>query len=71
MTAGRIPSAKADLAVLSADYRAQQIDRCGHNLKWEIECADCNAVWREEQIKTLSKQAAKYGFKLVPLTSED
>jgi hypothetical protein len=61
-----IPNARATLAILDAAYEAAKIDRCGHGKTWEQECLDCNAVWREEQIRNLVKQAAKYGFRLVP-----
>jgi len=42
-------------------------DRCGHGVTWDKDCPSCAAVWREERVKDLHKQAAKYGFKLVPM----
>lgn len=64
MATGKIgPGAGADAAMV---YIAENYPkRCGHGKAWEEECQDCNAVWREEQVKTLNKQAAKYGFRLV------
>ena len=67
MSAGKIPSAKADLAVLSADYEARRLDRCGHGKTWDADCPECCAVWREDACRDLVRLAAKYGFKLVPL----
>ena len=65
MAVGRIgPGAGADAMML---YAAENYPkRCGHGKPWDEECADCNAVWREEQVKTLHKQALKYGFVLAP-----
>jgi hypothetical protein len=68
MITAPIPNAKATLAMLSAAYEADQIDRCGHGKTWDVDCAECCAIWREERIKDLVKQAAKYGFRLVPMT---
>ena len=64
---GKVPSARADLAVLSAAHDAALIDRCDHGRTWDQDCDQCCAVWREEQVRNLVKQAAKYGFKLVAL----
>jgi hypothetical protein len=65
---GKIPSAKADLRVQRAAYEALIIKKCGHGKTWDQECSDCNSVWREDRIRDLVKQAAKYGFSLTPLT---
>ena len=65
-----IPNAKAELAILRAVYESERIDRCGHGRSWDQNCSECDAVWREDQIRSLVKQAAKYGFRLVPLGNQ-
>lgn len=40
---------------------------CGHRRLWSEPCAECDAVWREERITKLHEQAARYGFRMVPL----
>ena len=55
--------AGADAAMLFAG--ANYPKRCGHGKTWDEECEACCSVWREEQVKMLNKQAAKYGFRLV------
>lgn len=67
---GITPNAKAELAILSAAYESERIERCGHGKTWNQDCSDCNAVWRKDRIKDLVKQAAKYGFRLIPLGKE-
>ena len=62
-----VSNAKAELAVLEGAHLASMLDRCGHNKTWDQACSDCCSVWREEQIRSLAKQAAKYGFQLVPI----
>jgi hypothetical protein len=42
-------------------------DQCGHGIGWDDECEKCDDIWRLDQIKTLTKLAAKYGLRLVPL----
>jgi hypothetical protein len=39
---------------------------CGHGVAWAEPCAKCDAVWRQEAIAHLERQAAKWGYKLVP-----
>lgn len=41
-------------------------DRCGHGKTWDEDCPNCAAVWRKDRVADLVKQAAKYGFALVP-----
>jgi hypothetical protein len=65
MSMASIPRGAPDAAmVYIADHAP---DRCGHGRTWDQECPACASVWREERVKDLHKQAAKYGFKLVPL----
>ena len=70
MSYGTIPSAKAMRAIENGAYEAGVLKRCGHGRTWQEECSDCNGVWREDMIKNLAKQAARYGFRLVPLSHE-
>jgi hypothetical protein len=51
---------------LRSTFFPQREDRCGHGKTWDEECPACADVWRQEQVKLLRAQAAKYGFKLVP-----
>lgn len=41
-------------------------ERCGHGKTWEEDCPDCDAVWREDQVKHLHEKAAKFGLALSP-----
>ncbi len=67
MAIGSIPHAGPDAAMLGA---ARHIpERCGHGKTWDEECPKCASVWRKERVADLTKQAAKYGFELVPLTA--
>jgi hypothetical protein len=47
------------------------MDRCSHGLTWKAECEVCDAAWREWQVDRLDKDAAKLGYRLVPIAAED
>ncbi len=68
MSYGSIPHAGPDAALLGAARAIS--DRCGHGKTWDEDCPRCVAVWREDRVADLVKQAAKYGFKLVPLNAD-
>jgi hypothetical protein len=59
-----------DHAILQVEHDASLRDRCGHGKTWDQDCPDCASVWRADRIKDLHKQAAKYGFELVPTKPE-
>jgi hypothetical protein len=42
-------------------------EQCSHGLAWDVPCPACDEVWRQESIKHLEKQAAKWGMRLVPI----
>jgi hypothetical protein len=56
-----------DHAILRIAQEAADLKMCGHGKTWKEDCPECCAVWREDRIKDLYKQAAKYGFKLIPI----
>jgi hypothetical protein len=67
MAVGRIPHAGPDAELLGRSTLMP--DRCGHGKTWDIDCDACAAVWRKDRVKDLTRQAAKYGFRLVPIRS--
>lgn len=40
---------------------------CTHGKPWKEPCKECDRIWRAECVTRLEKQAAKLGFRLVPL----
>lgn len=60
-----IPRGAPDAAI-PLRHREYSPDRCGHGQTWDQDCPACASVWREERVHDLNKQAAKYGFKLIP-----
>lgn len=40
---------------------------CGHGRRYSEPCPECEAIWREDCIASLRKQAAALGFVLVPV----
>ncbi len=63
MTSG-IPLGGADARIVWVASHGPK--ECGHKVPWDQDCPACASVWREDRVKDLHKQAAKYGFKLVP-----
>ncbi|MDE2101435.1 MAG: hypothetical protein KGL39_29580 [Patescibacteria group bacterium] len=59
-----IPHAGPDASLIGA-FRSVP-ERCGHGKTWDEECSECNSIWRETCIADLAKQAARYGFRLIP-----
>lgn len=41
--------------------------QCAHGRIWDAPCPECDAIWRAECIARLERQAAEYGFRLVPI----
>jgi hypothetical protein len=63
----KTPKGAADARLLHIALHIDGRTECGHGVKWADDCPECASVWREDRVKELEKQAAKYGFRLVPL----
>lgn len=44
---------------------------CTHGKAWSTPCPECDAIWRAECIARLEQQAAKWGFRLVPVAPSE
>lgn len=42
-------------------------DRCSHGTSFREPCAACEQVWRDALIRDLHRDAAKLGFRVVPI----
>lgn len=40
---------------------------CAHDKPWKDPCPECDRIWRADCVARLEKQAAKLGFRLVPI----
>ena len=51
-------------------HRAAMPDRCTHGISFREPCAACEQVWREQMIRDLHREAARLGFRVVPIQQE-
>jgi hypothetical protein len=40
---------------------------CGHGKIWDEDCAECDDIWRKDQIAYYAAAVRRYGFRLEPL----